>query len=238
MTHVEFRVIEVGTVGSTQDELRQRVRDGEDVTGLCLRADAQTSGKGRRGTGWSSLPGGSYQSVGLGRQTWPWLTLALGVGIAGALRSLPGSPNVRVKWPNDLYLAEEKVGGILTEVAGGQVIAGVGVNVANPVGTGAARLEGHATGAVSDAVLAGIGVGLTLAGSGGPAVQTAFAPLDFLMGRSVDVALGDPADARGGSVTGIARGVTTEGWLRVEAQATGEMRTIEAGHVLRFGPMA
>ena len=238
MTHLNFRVVDAGTVGSTQDELRQLIRAGEDVAGLCLRAEAQTSGKGRRGTTWSSPPGGSYQSVGLGRQTWPWLTLALGVGIAGALRALPGSPDVLVKWPNDLYLEEGKLGGILTEVAGGQVIAGVGVNVTNPTAPGAARLKGHATGAVSDAVLAGIGAGLTLAGEGGQAVRTAFAPLDFLVGRSVAVALGDPTGKRGVSITGVARGVTTEGWLRLEAEATGESRTIEAGHVLRFCPRA
>lgn len=232
-----FRIVNLGQVGSTQDEMRTRVEAGEDVSGLCLRAEAQVAGKGRRGTAWSSPPGGSYQSVGLGQETCPWLTLALGLGVARSLTALPGAPKVLVKWPNDLYLREGKLGGILTEVVSGQVIAGVGVNVTNPVGVEAARLEGQSVGAVSDAVLAGLAEGLELARAGGPAVKEAFAAVDFLAGRSVVVSIGDPAEERG-RVTGHARGVSAQGALVVEVEdleGVRESRLIEAGHVLRFG---
>lgn len=231
---MKFRIVNVGQVGSTQVEMRARMGAGEDVTGLCLRAEAQLAGKGRRGTTWSSPPGGSYQSVGLGRQAWPWLTLALGVGIAGELGALPGAPRVFVKWPNDLYLAETKLGGILTEVVSGQVIAGVGVNVTNPVGEGAARLEGQSVDAVSEAVLTGLANGLELAAAGGPAIQQSFEAVDFLAGRTVDVTLGDPAEPHG-SVTGVARGVSVTGGLVVAVSGTEEPIVIQTGHITRFG---
>lgn len=242
----EFRVVEFGSVSSTQDELRYRARAGEDVARLCVRAATQTGGRGRRGTGWLSPVGGSYQSVGLGREAPPWLTPALGVGIAGSLNRLTDSPRVLVKWPNDLYLGEGKLGGILTEVVSQQVVVGVGVNVSNEVPPGAARLAGREVSEVSDAVLAGLSSGVRLAKEGGEAVATAFAAVDFLFGRVVEVVTGalEPANeapigertsSRGDAVSGVARGIDAQGALIVEVEAAGAILRLGAGHVVGFG---
>ena len=64
----------------------------------------------------------------------PLLTLAAGVGLTAGLRQTTGV-QAQLKWPNDLYLAERKLGGILTEsgpLQGGLpgfVAVGVGINV-------------------------------------------------------------------------------------------------------------
>ncbi len=227
-----YTVLRLDSVPSTQDVLAQRARRGEDVTGLCVRAREQTSGRGRRGTAWASPRGGSYQSVGLGEEARPWLTLALGVGVAEALARGVGA-RVLVKWPNDLYLGDGKLGGIIAEVVAGQVIAGVGVNVANPPPPGGASLVGADPEAVSDLVLAGLERGSALARAGGEAVRDAYAAVDALRGREVTVT---PADERGGGpLTGVAMGVDALGALLIAVQGAAEPVRVTAGHVTSLG---
>lgn len=225
----------MGAVSSTQDELRQRARAGVDVTGLCLRAEAQTSGRGRRGSEWTSGAGGSYQSVGIGRAHRSWLTLALGIGIASSLGRLPGRPAVEVKWPNDLFLDGGKLGGILTEVVSHQVLVGVGVNVDNTVPPGSSRLEGQELAVVSNTVLAGISEGLDLALAGGEDVAAAFSDVDMLRGRHVEVVMQSDSGSLESVVHGVGVGIDATGALLLRDFTSGEVRRAPTGHVTRYG---
>src|SRR5690606_18635680 len=101
--------------------------------GSVIVADAQTAGRGRAGRRWWSPPGaGLYVSIVLRppREVVPLLTLAAGVAAAEGVEAAT-SLGVAVKWPNDLYVAGRKLGGILTESRGGLscVIVGAGINV-------------------------------------------------------------------------------------------------------------
>jgi BirA family biotin operon repressor/biotin-[acetyl-CoA-carboxylase] ligase len=102
-------------------------------------ADCQTSGRGRRGRVWQSPRGENlYLSMGLtfqgGFRVLDGLSLVLGVAVANALERF-GVPEVGLKWPNDIFLPDGKLGGILVELQGElqegvvQVIAGIGLNV-------------------------------------------------------------------------------------------------------------
>lgn len=62
------------------------------------------------------------------------LSLVIGIVIAETLQQL-GAQNVRVKWPNDLYLQDRKLAGILVELTGktgdaAQIVMGAGINLA------------------------------------------------------------------------------------------------------------
>lgn len=62
------------------------------------------------------------------------LSLVIGIVIAEVLQSL-GADKVRVKWPNDLYLQDRKLSGILVELTGktgdaAQIVSGAGINLA------------------------------------------------------------------------------------------------------------
>jgi BirA family transcriptional regulator, biotin operon repressor / biotin---[acetyl-CoA-carboxylase] ligase len=102
-------------------------------------AEHQTAGRGRQGKAWLSPPSSglclsaAYTFRDATRDL-TGLTLAAGVGIAGALRRM--GADVAVKWPNDLVLHDRKLGGILTETKSGAgtptVVVGVGVNVELP----------------------------------------------------------------------------------------------------------
>jgi BirA family biotin operon repressor/biotin-[acetyl-CoA-carboxylase] ligase len=124
------------TIGSTNDVALSLGAEGAVVV-----ADAQTSGRGRRGHVWFSPPGsGLYVSVVLtpGRSPQParatgLLTIAAGVALADAIDASTGlTPTL--KWPNDLFAGRRKLGGILAEAAssGGSldvVVVGFGINV-------------------------------------------------------------------------------------------------------------
>jgi BirA family biotin operon repressor/biotin-[acetyl-CoA-carboxylase] ligase len=141
-SHVVFLPI----TGSTNDVASTLAASG-DHEGTVVLAEAQTAGRGRRGHAWLSPPGsGLYVSVILtparartdgGRATM-LLTLAAGVALAEAVEAATAL-RVDLKWPNDLFVARRKLGGILAEGLPARpespgtridtVILGYGINV-------------------------------------------------------------------------------------------------------------
>ncbi|NEO26003.1 MAG: biotin--[acetyl-CoA-carboxylase] ligase [Kamptonema sp. SIO4C4] len=117
-------------------------------TPLLIIANRQTAGQGQWGRQWQSSPGGLYLSLALTspRPLDPPLTLAIAVGIAENLRhwDIP----LQLKWPNDLILNGQKLGGIKTEIhthnqQTSQVVIGVGINWQNDVSPPATNLQNY-----------------------------------------------------------------------------------------------
>lgn len=108
--------------------------------GTVAIAHTQTAGKGQRGKQWLSEPGGVYLSIML-EPDWPadrsaQLTLCSAWGIVSQFRCL-GVP-AQIKWPNDIVVNGQKLGGILSESKSEKgtitrAVIGVGVNVYNSV---------------------------------------------------------------------------------------------------------
>jgi len=128
-----FTVEVLPSVDSTNSELMRRARAGDAMPQLLVALD-QTAGRGRRGKAWVSQPGQSLTfSLGLpfAPADWSGLSLAVGVSLAEQLH-----PDVKLKWPNDLWWRGCKLGGILVETAstGAQryLVVGVGLNVQTP----------------------------------------------------------------------------------------------------------
>lgn len=121
--------------GSTSDAVRAHNMGAEFVIAA---AETQLGGRGRRGQVWfSPVARNLYFSVrckvGAGVAFPRRLSLVAGIALAEALNRF-GVKGVAVKWPNDLYLHDRKLGGILVELttkAGGgfDVVVGVGINV-------------------------------------------------------------------------------------------------------------
>lgn len=108
------------------------------ATGYVVLAEQQSKGQGRRGRKWVSPFGSNlYLSLLWRFQLSPaqlgCLSLFVGVAVVRVLRNL-GAKEVGIKWPNDIYYQDKKVGGILLEMraeANGpsNVVIGLGLNV-------------------------------------------------------------------------------------------------------------
>lgn len=102
---------------------------------LCL-AENQSAGRGRQGHQWvSQATGNIYCSYCYCfdelPQDFSLTTLVVGVAICDALEKI-GLQEHGLKWPNDIYVKNKKLGGILVETAGvlQQVVIGIGLNIA------------------------------------------------------------------------------------------------------------
>jgi BirA family biotin operon repressor/biotin-[acetyl-CoA-carboxylase] ligase len=112
-----------------------------------ILSEYQTMGRGRRGKNWvSPFAANLYLSMvwdfEQGASALQGLSLAIGVAVSRALKQLKVE-GVKLKWPNDIYIENKKLGGILLEMVGdptGQctVIIGIGINHAMPERSGEA----------------------------------------------------------------------------------------------------
>jgi BirA family transcriptional regulator, biotin operon repressor / biotin---[acetyl-CoA-carboxylase] ligase len=133
-------------VGSTMTEASRLAAAGCE-SGTIVGADEQTAGQGRYGRVWHSEPGaGLYVSIVLRNRfpadALPVVTLALGLATSDAiLKATDVACDLR--WPNDVLIQSRKCAGILTQLEGSAIIAGIGINV-NHAGF-PAELSGIAT---------------------------------------------------------------------------------------------
>lgn len=130
------RLLELGDIDSTNEEARRLIETGERGP-LWILAARQTKGRGRLGREWISPAGNLHASFvhsGFpGARVAPQLGFVAGVAAILALRACAGDRDFSLKWPNDLLLGGDKLGGILLECVGAAeapvAIIGVGVNV-------------------------------------------------------------------------------------------------------------
>lgn len=154
-----LKIVDIDTCHSTMSEAAAMT---DACHGTVVNARCQTAGRGQRGNHWESEPGKNLTfSVVLRPHDFPAprqfeLSMAVSVAVCRVLRhALPGE-DVRIKWPNDIYVGDRKMVGMLIENVIGEgalitrSIAGIGVNVnqtvfrsdaPNPVSM--AQLSGH-----------------------------------------------------------------------------------------------
>lgn len=131
------RVIYLESTDSTNEVAKVQAQEGAPE-GTLVIAEEQVKGKGRRGRTWLAPRGTSLLfSVVFYPQLLPQeaarLTMAASWAAAEAIEESTGLP-ARLKWPNDIRVAEKKVGGVLTEMAltGEKIqyaVVGIGINV-------------------------------------------------------------------------------------------------------------
>jgi len=218
-------------IDSTNTELMRRARAGR-LEPVLLVAEHQSAGRGRLGREWLSgqdaaRAAGSAQaplasltfSIGLplAPADWSGLSLAVGVSVAQSLH-----PELRLKWPNDVWWRDRKMAGILIETvslgdsgASRYAVVGVGINIAPRNATGLATPP-----AWLNEVSAGADAAQALLQVAAPLVQTikAFEALGFAPFRArfnaLDALDGVPVSLSDGT-QGVARGVDGTGALQV-----------------------
>lgn len=239
---LHFEIFE--SIASTNDYLKNHP-SLEPLT-VCL-AEHQIKGRGRLGKPWVSPFGKNiYCSLSYSFQKdvreLSGLSLVVGILVAEALESLDPEIKPKLKWPNDIKIDHQKVGGILVETlaeAHGEckAIIGLGLNVnmkneiLDEVHQPWTSLE-HVLHKPLDRtvilaqILQFLLQGLELFAHGGfDPFWGRWAKFDLLKGTSVSI------HTLGKENTGVVQGITKEGYLKVELPS-GDIHTFASGDVL------
>ncbi len=214
-----FSVEVLPEIDSTNTELMRRARAGHTEPTL-LVAEQQSAGRGRLGRNWASEPGISLTfSLGVLLQplAWDGLSLAVGLSVATSLHA-----DIQLKWPNDLWVQDRKLAGILIETAATAgnagpryAVIGIGINIAarpsEGLSTPPAHLQAllphtsaaHALQSVAAPLLRDV---LQFERDGFAPFAPRFAARDALLSREVHLSDG---------MQGTAQGVDGRGALRV-----------------------
>jgi BirA family biotin operon repressor/biotin-[acetyl-CoA-carboxylase] ligase len=242
-------ILRFDSIDSTNLEAMRQARAGA-AEGLCIVAREQTQGRGRLDRSWQSpRDAGLYCSVVLRPRlevsAWPLITLMTALAACDALGKACGL-RADIKWPNDIYFNERKLGGILAETVetkkGQAAIVGVGINLkADSLPATVSDLaisveEATGQGTDSSKVLAELLPALD------ERYQLLHSPMgrehtirewcansSYAIGRQVRVAL------EHGTFDGTTRGLESDGALRVEVP-DGKIRLVRAGDVTALRP--
>ncbi len=127
------------TCHSTNDIASEKIQNAAAIDGTIVITDHQTSGRGQRGNSWEAAPG---ENITMSLILEPRflhpseqfnLNIAVSNGICDFFRNR-GIEKVSVKWPNDIYINDRKIGGVLIEstISGSQIsysVIGIGLNI-------------------------------------------------------------------------------------------------------------
>lgn len=240
--HYAIEVLDQAASSNTL--LMQRAADGAP-SGSVLVVEWQNAGRGRLGRRWVSGLGDALTFSLLwrcpcGLSSLSGLSLAVGLAVVHALHAV-GAKEVGLKWPNDILTPRGKLAGILIEAQGEMqgpcaAVIGIGLNLALPEQARAAidqpcdDLAGLLGGPVDGtqllaAILRELAITLDVfATHGFAALQSDWEHLHIAQHRMVTLNLPD-----GSTLSGVARGVTAAGALRLET-LTGE-REMHSGEI-------
>ncbi|MDF7821481.1 biotin--[acetyl-CoA-carboxylase] ligase [Runella sp. MFBS21] len=133
------KIVYLPTCQSTNDEAADLLRQGEGIEGTVVITDYQTAGRGQRGNQWLTQAGENFTFSLILRPTFLSpaeqfrLNIAISLGIYDFLEPLVGE-SLKIKWPNDIYVGNQKLGGVLIEntLQSGRIesaIVGIGLNI-------------------------------------------------------------------------------------------------------------
>jgi BirA family biotin operon repressor/biotin-[acetyl-CoA-carboxylase] ligase len=133
-------LVTIKQVDSTNSFLKNLLSNSKPVPeGTVIMAEEQYAGRGQQQNTWHSEPGKNLTfSLLLKPHFLPVdaqfdLNRAVSLGVYDALHLLLGD-ELKIKWPNDIYYADRKLGGMLVEntIQGGQLkdsVIGIGLNI-------------------------------------------------------------------------------------------------------------
>jgi BirA family biotin operon repressor/biotin-[acetyl-CoA-carboxylase] ligase len=212
---------------STNERARELAEAGAP-SGTLVTADQQSSGRGRRGRTWSAPPRKALLCSFVLRpldQHHSLLPLAVPIAVCDAIEGVSQN-SCRVKWPNDVWIEERKVAGVLIEARPPDwAVLGIGVNVSIEPAEFPDDLRWPATslgrGAGVERTLNPLAEALEHWTEAGPeAILGAYTERDALRGRRV------AWDGTSGAGSGTAEGIDVAGNLLV---ATDEGGTVKLG---------
>ena len=130
-----MEIIRLNEVDSTQTFLKNHILEFGYKKPFCIVADFQTAGIGSRGNSWIGKKGNLFFSFVLHKSLLPedlpmqsasiYFTYILKIVLKN------NGSNVWIKWPNDFYIKDKKIGGTITNLSKDLIYCGIGLNLLN-----------------------------------------------------------------------------------------------------------
>ena len=133
MYNQKMKIIRLEQVNSTHTYLKEYILKNGFEESLCIFTDYQTNGLGSRGNSWSGKKGNLFFSFVIKKEFLPSdlplqsVTIYVSFILKKILKDL-GS-KIWLKWPNDFYIDNKKIGGTITTVSKDLIYCGIGLNL-------------------------------------------------------------------------------------------------------------
>ncbi len=130
-----MKILYLKSVDSTQIYIQELLHNKKIKPPCAIVADSQTDGKGSRDNRWEGVDGNLFLSFAISLEELPSdLRLeSSSIYFAFILKETLWEFNSKLwlKWPNDFYIGDLKVGGMITNIVGNTLVCGVGLNLVN-----------------------------------------------------------------------------------------------------------
>ena len=136
---MQFRIIDFEVLDSTNDYVKKLLNTSDLEEAFIVRAQYQTKGKGQADKTWSSSKGENFLFSLLLKPKFLMpdeaflISQTLALSITDFLETYIDNKRIRIKWPNDIYVDDGKIAGILiqndisTHIV--NTVAGIGINI-------------------------------------------------------------------------------------------------------------
>jgi BirA family biotin operon repressor/biotin-[acetyl-CoA-carboxylase] ligase len=130
-----WQILKFEELESTQDYAKELLQNPTNKNQTAIQAVTQTKGRGRKhGRIWQSPTGNLYLSsiIALDNIKLPELSMTASLVIKNTIQKIGINENdIRLKYPNDVLIHEQKISGILIEQSNNHAIIGTGINIAH-----------------------------------------------------------------------------------------------------------
>lgn len=136
-----MEIIYLDEIDSTQTFLIEKIKNKKLLPPVAVATKRQTNGIGSRGNRWIGKDGNLFLSFAIDKSSLPndIPTQSLSIYFSYILKEILSKKGSKVwlKWPNDFYIDDKKIGGTVTTKIKDIIICGIGLNiVSNPLGFG------------------------------------------------------------------------------------------------------
>ena len=128
-----MKIIKLNEVSSTHTYLKDYINENSYTEAICVCSDYQTNGIGSRGNSWSGMKGNLFFSFVVSKNDLPndLPMQSASIYFSYLLKEVlkENNSNIWLKWPNDFYINDKKIGGTITTVSKDLIYCGIGLNL-------------------------------------------------------------------------------------------------------------
>jgi BirA family biotin operon repressor/biotin-[acetyl-CoA-carboxylase] ligase len=128
-----MKIVKLKEVDSTHTYLKEYIKNINEFEPVCIVANLQTNGVGSRGNSWSGIEGNLFFSFAFKKEQLtndlPLQSCSIYFSYLLKIILKNKGSNVWIKWPNDFYIDNKKIGGTITTISNDIVLCGIGLNL-------------------------------------------------------------------------------------------------------------